>query len=77
MESTKTTTCVGTAMDNIHGNYEHAIHIDKKSTNINMVCASLNNITDLLCSSFRSIEKNQEIDQNYLKAILKSIESKV
>ena len=42
-----------------------------------MVCASLNNITDLLCSSFRSIEKNQKINQNYLEAILKSIESKV
>ena len=56
-EPSKEFTCVGTVQGTIKGDYEHSLHIDKYPSNIQSVCSSLNNITDIMCSWFSKIEK--------------------
>ena len=53
------------------------MHITKESANINCVCYNLNNITNIMCSWFSKLDKNQKINQNYLETKVKSIESKI
>jgi hypothetical protein len=71
------TTCVGSVEDNLRDNYEHLVHIPKQGITVNYIRASLNNITDLMCSWFSKVDKNQKTNQNYLEAKLVSIESKI
>ena len=70
-------TCVGSVENNIRDNYEHLVHIPKQGITVNYIGASLNNITDLMCSWFSKIDKNQKINQNYVEAKLDSIENKI
>ena len=52
------------------------MHIIKESADINSMCSSLNNITNIMCSWFSKLDKNQKINQNYLETKVESIESK-
>ena len=76
-EPSKKFTCVRIVKGTINGDYDHSLHIDKYSSNIQSVCSSLNNITDIMCSWFSKIEKNQQINHNYLEAVITSIETKI
>ena len=60
--------CFGNTKNNVNNKYDHSLHITKESANINSVCSSLNNITDIMCSWFSKVNKNQKINQNYLES---------
>ena len=77
IEPSKEFTCVGTVEGTIKGEYEHSQHIDNYSSNIQSICSSLNNITDIMCLWFSKIEKNQQINHNYLEVVITSIETKI
>ena len=69
--------CFGNTKNNVNNKYDHSLHITKESANINSVCSNLNNITDIMCSWFSKLDKNQKINQNYLETKVESIESKI
>ena len=69
--------CFGNTKNNFNNIYDHGLHITKESTNINSVCSSLNNITNIMCSWFSKLDKNQKINHNYLETKVEYIESKI
>ena len=44
--------CFGNTKNIVNNKYDHSLHITKESANINSVCSSLNNITDIMSSWF-------------------------
>ena len=59
--------CFENTKNNINNKYDHSLHITKESANINSVCSSLNNITDIMCSWFTKLNKKQKNNTNLYK----------